>query len=90
MRFTLGARIRSELQSRQGARSVNVCQNAHLSPAFSIGCARRLGLAGVLHGVTAQQEMCRQTIAGRQMKDDLNHLGRIAILPAPERLQHFG
>jgi hypothetical protein len=24
------------------------------------------------------------------MKDDLSHLGRIAILPAPERLQHFG
>src|SRR4029077_10212409 len=33
--------------------------------------------------------MCRQTITGSQAKDDLSHLGRIAILLAPERLQHL-
>lgn len=85
MPFTLGARIRSESQRRQGSRSVDVCRDANLSPALCIRCTRRLGLASVLNGVTAQQEMCRQTIAGSQTKDDLSHLGRIAILLAPER-----
>jgi hypothetical protein len=37
-------------------------------------------LAGVLNGVTADQKMCRQTITSGQKKDDLSHLGRIAIL----------
>ena len=41
------------------------------------------------NGVAAQQEMCRQTIAGSQAKDDLRHPGRIAILLAPERLQRL-
>ena len=63
--------------------SIHVCRDADLSPAFCIGCTRRLGLASVLNGVAAQQEMCRQTIAVSQTKDDLSHLGRIAILVAP-------
>jgi hypothetical protein len=47
-------------------------------------------LAGELHGVTAEQKMRRETIAGRQTQDDLSHLGRITILLAPERLQRLG
>ena len=56
---------------------------------FGIGCTGRLGLASVLNGVTAQQEMRGQAIAGSQTKDDLSHLGRIAILMALERLQRL-
>ena len=44
--------------------AVDVCRDAHLSPTVCIGCTRRLGLASVLHGVPAQQEMGRETIAG--------------------------
>jgi len=40
-------------------------------PTFCIGCARRLGLASILNGVAAQQEMCRQTIAGGQTATSL-------------------
>jgi hypothetical protein len=89
VRCTLGARIRSESQSRHGSQRVDVCRDANLSPAVCIGCARRLGLASVLNGVAAQQKMCRETIAGSQTKDDLSHPGRIAILSAPERLQRL-
>jgi hypothetical protein len=44
----------------KNSRSVDVCRGANLSPAFCIGCTRRLGLAGVLNGVTAQQGQDRR------------------------------
>src|SRR3981081_860199 len=81
--------LRSELQCRHGPGSIRVCRYADLSPAFRIGGTHRLGLAGVLNGVTADQKMCRQTITSGQTKDDLRHLGRIAILMGPARLQRL-
>ena len=81
--------LRSELQCRHGPGSIRVCRYADLSPAFRIGGTRRLGLAGVLNGVTADQKMCRQTITSSQTKDDLSHFDRIAILMAPARLQYL-
>ena len=56
-------------------------------PALRIGSTRRLGFACVADGVAADQEMCREMIATSQTKNNLSHLGRIAILLAPERLQ---
>ena len=41
-------RIRSKSQRRQGSQSVDVCRDAHLSPAVCIGGTRRLRLAGEL------------------------------------------
>src|SRR5579862_1548675 len=61
----------SELQCRQRFRGIEVCRDANFSPAFCIRCARRLGLRGVLDRVTAQQEMCRETIAVSQTKNNL-------------------
>src|SRR5260370_39523434 len=81
--------LRSELQCRQGPGSIRVCRYADLSPAFRIGGTHRLGFPGVLNGVTADQKMCRQTITNSQTKDDLSHLGRIAILMAPARLKRL-
>jgi hypothetical protein len=80
----------SESQCRQGPRSVDVCRDANLSPAFCIGCTSRLGFASLPNGVAAQQEMGGQAITGSRTKDDLSHSGRIAILLAPERLQRLG
>jgi hypothetical protein len=57
---------------------------------FCICSTRYSGLASMLNGVTAQQEMCGQTIAGSQMKDDLSHLYRIAGLLAPIKLRRLG
>src|ERR1700758_4989990 len=37
----------------------------------------------------AEQQVSRQTIAGSWMKDYLRHLGRIAILLAPERFKRL-
>src|ERR1700738_1056508 len=82
--------LHSESQCGQGRGGIDVCRDANLSPAFGIGGARRLGLGSVLKGITAQQEMCRQTIAGSQTKDNLSHFGRIAVLMAPVRLQDLG
>jgi len=31
-----------------------------------IGCTCRIGLASVLHGVTAQEKMCRRSVAPRR------------------------
>jgi hypothetical protein len=81
--------LRSELQCRHGPGSIRVCRYADLPPAFRIGGTRRLGLAGVLNAVTADQKMCGQTITSGQTKDNLSHLGRIAILMAPARLQRL-
>jgi hypothetical protein len=56
---------------------VDVCRNTNLSPVFCIDCTCGLALAGELYRVTPQQQICRQTIAGRQTKDDLSYLDRI-------------
>ena len=42
-----------------------------------------------MNGVTAQQKMRWEMIAVSQTKDELSHLGRIAILVAPERRQRL-
>ena len=73
-----------ESQTRQGRRSVDISRDANFPPAFRVGCASSVSLAGVLHSVTAQQEVRRQPIAVSQTKDDLRHLGRIAGFVAPE------
>jgi hypothetical protein len=78
-----------ESQCRQGFRSVDVCRYANFFPAFCIGSSRCLGLAGVLNSITAQQQMCRQTIAGGQTKDNLRDFGRIAVLSAPKRIKRL-
>ena len=77
----------SESQSRQYGCSVDVRRDADLSPAFRVGCAHGLGLAGVLNRVTARQQMRRQTVAAGKAQDNLSHLGRIAGLLAP-RVAH--
>jgi hypothetical protein len=45
--------LRSEFECRHGPESIRVCRYADLPPAFRVGGTRRLGLAGVLNGVTA-------------------------------------
>src|SRR5215467_2694486 len=72
-----------ESQRWQGSRGDDICRYANFFPAFCIGSTRCLGLAGVLNSITAQQQMCRQTIAGGQTKDHLRDFGRIAVLSAP-------
>ena len=49
----------SESQRRQGPSSVEVCRDADLSPAFSIGCTGGLRFSRELHGIAAEQEVCR-------------------------------
>ena len=78
-----------ESQCRHGFRGVDICRYANFSPAFCIGSARCLGLAGVLNSITAQHQMCRQTIAGGQTKDYLRDSDRIAVLSAPQRLKRL-
>src|SRR6516225_10972124 len=78
-----------ESQCRQGFRGVDVCRYANFFPAFWIGSTRCLGLTGVLNSITAQHQMCRQTIAGGQTKDYLRDFGRIAVLSAPQRLKRL-
>src|SRR5262249_40955077 len=39
--------------------------------------------------ITAQQQMCRQTIAVGETKDYLRDFGRIAVLSAPQRLKRL-
>jgi hypothetical protein len=46
-------------------------------------------IASLTNRVTAQQKMCGQTIAGSETKNDRCDLGRVAILLAPEGLQHL-
>ena len=48
-----------------------------------------LGFTRVPNSVASYQEMCRKTLALGQTKDDLSHLGRIAILVSPERSQRL-
>jgi hypothetical protein len=48
-----------------------------------IGCPNGLGLASVLDGVTASQEMCGQIVTSGQTKKDLSYLDWIARLVAP-------
>ena len=78
-----------ESQCRQGFRGVDVRRYANFFPAFCIGSTLCLGLAGVLNRITAQQQMCRQTIAGGKTKDYLRDFGRIAVLSAPQRLKRL-
>ena len=78
-----------ESQCRQGFRGVDVCRYANFFPSFCIGSTRCLGLTGVLNSITAQHQMCRQTIAGGQTKDYLRDFGRIAVLSAPQRLKRL-
>jgi hypothetical protein len=47
---------------------VKICRQTDFAPVGSVGCACSLGLAGEANGVAADQKMCRETIAGSQMK----------------------
>src|SRR5262245_32249597 len=75
----------SESQLREGIGGVGIRRDAHLAPALSVRCARRLGFAGVAYRVAAQEEMRGETFARRQAQHDLGHARRVAVLLAPQR-----
>src|SRR5260370_7900218 len=82
------SRIRSELQSRQESRSLDVRGDADLSPAFCIGCTSPLGLASGLNRVPAQDQRCRHTIPGTHTDAHLHPLVALPIPPPPITPHH--
>src|SRR5262245_8927273 len=52
-----------------GSLRVHIGRDAHLPPALRLLRPRRLSLAGVLHGIAAEEKMSREVFAVRQPQD---------------------
>ena len=62
----------------------------HLPPLCCLGAPRLLGFGGEANRVTADQQVGRKAVTGRQTEHNLSHLGGIADLFTPIRFQGLG
>jgi hypothetical protein len=62
---------------------INVSREADFAPTIRLSCPRCLGLTGILNGIVAEQEMCRQMIDSGQAKNKLSYFGGVADFVAP-------